>query len=84
MKGKVREAFIDKYSGLYLTVGTTVEFADTRMKELADLGYVELKTAPKTEPVKVELKEEPKKVAKKATAEVKPVAKPKKPTTKKN
>lgn len=81
MKGLVKVGFTDKYSGLYLNSGTEVEFADARMKELAGLGYVELKNAPKTEP-KVEAKEEPK-VEKKTIAKAKPVAETAKKSTKK-
>jgi len=67
MRGLVKVAFTDKYSGLYQEQGQEVEFADSRMKELAELGYVELKDAPKTKPaVKAEPKEEPKKVVLKA------------------
>ena len=84
MEGLVKVGFIDKATGRYYAENRKVEFADARIKELADLGYVELKNAPKAKPeVKAEAVEEPKRVAKKATAEVKPVAKPKKPTTKK-
>ena len=83
MKGKVKVGFTDKYTGLYLNSGTEVEFADARMKELAGLGYVELKNAPKTEPVKAEANEEPKKVEKKTTPKVKPVAEAVKKSTKK-
>lgn len=57
MKGLIKKAFTDKYTGLYHEVGKTVEFNDARIKELADLGYVELKDAPKVKPV---VKEEPK------------------------
>lgn len=78
MKGLVKVGFTDKNTGLYLSAGTPVEFADARIKELADLGYVELKNAPKTEPVKVEPKAE-----KKTSPKVKPVAEAVKKTTKK-
>lgn len=82
MKGLVKVGFTDKNTGLYLSAGTPVEFADARIKELADLGYVELKNAPKTEPVKVEPKAEPK-AEKKTSPKVKPVAETVKKTTKK-
>ena len=71
MEGLVKVGFIDKNTGRYYAENRKVEFADARIKELADLGYVELKNAPKAKP---EVKEEPK--------EVKPVAKPKKPVAK--
>lgn len=77
MNGLVKVGFIDKNTGRYFAENQKVEFADVRIKELARLGYVEIKDAPKTEPaVKAEMVE--KKVEKlpvKATA--------KKPTTKK-
>ena len=71
MEGLVKVGFIDKTTGRYYAENRKVEFADARIKELADLGYVELKNAPKTKP---EVKAEPK--------EVTPVAKPKKPVAK--
>lgn len=68
-KGLIREGFIDKNTGIYYAPGKTVEFNDVRIKELADLGYVEVKGAPKVKP---EVKEEPK---------AEPKAEPKKKTT---
>lgn len=50
MKGLVRVPFVDKYTGKYYEPGTSVEFADVRVKELADLGVVEIKEAAETKP----------------------------------
>lgn len=69
MKGLIKKGFTDKYTGLYHEPGKTVEFNDVRIKELADLGYVEVKGAPKVKP---EVKEEPK---------AEPKVEPKKKTT---
>lgn len=69
MKGLIKKGFTDKYTGLYYEKGKTIETSDIRIKELADLGYVEAKGAPKVKP---EIKEEPK---------AEPKAEPKKKTT---
>lgn len=74
MKGLVKVPYIDKNTGAYYEAGKTVEYADARIKELAALGFVELKEAPKTEP-KVADVPKPEKAPAKTTA--------KKTTTKK-
>jgi len=73
MKGLVKVNFTDKTTNIGYLAGRTVEFADLRMKELADKGFIEIRDAEakpvKTEPVKVEEKAEklPKKAPAKST-----------------
>jgi len=50
MRGLVKVPYIDKHTGVYYEPGKEVEYADARIEELAALGFVELKSAPKTEP----------------------------------
>lgn len=60
MKGLVKVNFTDKNTGIGYLVGQNVEFADLRMKELANKGFVECRDAEakpevrKAEPEKVE------------------------------
>ena len=68
MKGLIKKGFTDKNTGLYHEPGKTIELADERIKELADLGYIEINGAPKVKPeVKEEPKAEPKAEPKKKT-----------------
>lgn len=81
MEGLVKVGFIDKTTGRYYAENRKVEFADARIKELADLGYVELKNAPKTKP---EVKKAVEKKVERKVETPKPEPKTaKKPTNKK-
>lgn len=53
MKGLVVRAFTDKAEAfVYRNVGDTIECSDSRIKELAKLGYVEIVSETKPEVVK--------------------------------